>query len=339
MTGERVAVCFPEELQILLNILGPRITIAYPPYGFPLLEAEVQREGYRFIGRCSRNDFESARSGLGELAARELPEYSDLVLCALNAGVEQYQNWDEFLRYRHAISQMKKGHRFVLDTNLLYHGLPHNAGIDPSLFMLVEVTKGEIRGAMNSKYTSAQIAELKHGVQRQRHLMDALMNRRTRRSRLATYLALREYIGMKDRIQEVAGAGAPTHDREENDRVIVKTLKDLEGRGSFIPILLTADQSMGDLCQIEGIEHFVLHVPFSMEGRRCTHAEMVALLFSLATVFGFVQCNQVLIFGEFGGKGSDLNELMLDLQNHRIGEEFVRDCEVCRALIGLGIKS
>ncbi|MDD1678150.1 MAG: hypothetical protein LUO93_03065, partial [Methanomicrobiales archaeon] len=185
--------CREDELQILVNILGPSITLSYPLYGFPLLTVRASGEQYRFSLQSTREQLDAAKETFGETTRKELPDFDDLFSCLLNAGIVQYTNWEEFQEWVKAFTGMKKGILFGLDTNLFYHGMPLLSGIDPSRFLVVDITKEEIEASLNTKLNPQQITEMKREVPYQRQMLDELVNQRTKRARLATYLALRQY--------------------------------------------------------------------------------------------------------------------------------------------------
>lgn len=324
--------CRVEELPILLNVLGSPIILSYPFYGFPLLTAWVQGDRYRFAIKSSREKIEAARDTFGEISRKEMPEFDDLLSCMINAGIVKYTNWGEFQEWYRSLSAMKKGSLFALDTNLLYHGFPLLSSIDPGRFLLIDIIKQEMENSLNAKFTAQQITEMKRELRYQKQLLDEFWNQRPKRTRLATYLALRQYQGIRDRALSVTAVEPASADKERNDLIVVQTIKKLEGTMYQLPVLITADRNIGSLCIAEGIEHFIFQVPHLVEEEKCTPSEFVKLLFNLAGVFGVIQCNSVYIFGEFRGKGSNLEEMKLIFQNQKLAEVFQRDQMVCRKL-------
>jgi len=69
-------------------------------------------------------------------------------------------------------------------------------------------------------------------------------------------------------------------------------------------VLLTSDVYMADLCMAEGLEYFYLDRPYIMEVTSCTPPAFRRLLFNLAVVFGFIQCNGITIFGSMGERAT-----------------------------------
>jgi hypothetical protein len=202
--------------------------------------------------------------------------------------------------------------------------------------VLVDTVKQEIESSLNFKYSPSLISELKKLVRYQSFLLDEWVNKRMKKSRKA-YIALREYREIRDRAIEVEGVEKSTNDSEQNDRIIVRTVKRFEKERSSLPILLTADISMVDICELEGIEYFLFEFPHVIEADYCSAESMLELVYSLAVVFGLIRLNSVVIFGEFKGK-SRMDELKLRFLDEKIFEKFERDLRICRKLMALGIE-
>jgi hypothetical protein len=250
----------------------------------------------------------------------------------MNSGILPYANQDVFTEKQRFYSQMKKGVRFGLDTNVFYHGLPLNAGIDPAAFLLVDTVQNEIESSINYKYSHQQIAELKRAARFQKHLLDELVNTRTRRARQVTHLALPQFRAIRDRATLVQAEETSTSDKEANDLIIVKALKMFEREKFALPVMLSADRNLATLCDAEGIEHFLFEMPTATGKLQCTAASFTNVLGTLAGVFGFVQCNSVVIFGEYRGKGSRNDELKLQFLHEPLHEPFRKDLILCRKL-------
>jgi hypothetical protein len=78
-------------------------------------------------------------------------------------------------------------------------------------------------------------------------------------------------------------------------------------------------------------------MPTAVGKIHCTPAAFMNLLGTLAGVFGFIQCNSAVIFGEYRGKGSKGDELKVQFLNETIYEPFKKDLTLCRKLLDLNI--
>jgi len=329
-----------EELQILLNLFGKEVRIKYPLYNFDFLLAKEHESGYRITITCNERDFDKELAHFGN-QKKELPAYSDLRAGLLSAGVLKYENFDEFLEKLKSYRNLNKDIKFSLDTNMLYFRFTtNNKLIKPSEIVLVETVGDEIKAKLNYKYNPNKLAAIKKSAKVQKQLLDELWNRRMKRSRKAAYIALREYKmlldGVADELEEVKQSSA---DSRDNDMIIVKTLTHLECAGHTFPILITADDSMADLCNAEGLEYFKFDLPHLIDADYCTAKPLAGFIFNLAVVFGFIKINSVIIFGEFRGKSSNYpDELKLEFLNENLQHDFERDLRICRRLMKLGIE-
>jgi hypothetical protein len=330
-------LCRKAELQILLNHLGSPLVISYPLFGFPLMTFRIEGEGYRFSMETTRDQIGDAKEHFGD-TAYEIPDFDDLFSCLINAGIIHYANREEFERVSHSHKGLKKDVYYALDTNLFYHGFPSRSLIDPAHFALLDITRAEIESSLNIKYSSSQINILKQKAPFQKQMLDELVNQRTRRARLATYLALREYQMVRDRALHLKGEEPVSADKEKNDLLIVRRLRRFEAEKFSLPILLTADKNVATLCEAEGVEYFLFQVPYAITDNSCTAAQLVRFLYNLATVFGFIHCGSLYIYGEFRGKGPDLEELKFVFQNERKEQDLREDLEICRKLMSLPIE-
>ena len=325
-----------DEIQILLNHLGNKIEISFPLYEMNLLEARANDIGYNIRITAKRDLFDDELALYGDNKV-ELPNFHDYFLCLIHSGIVHYSNIEQFISRASSYGQMKKGACFGLDTNLLYHGFPLNSHIDAQKFIIIDTVQSEIESSINYKYSPQEITDLKRCARFQKHLLDELINAKTKRARRATYLALRQFRAIRDRAQTIPALEKSTSDKEANDLIIVKTLRKFEEDKFSLPVMLTADQNLATLCDAQGLEHFLFEIPYEINEKKCTPAKMVSLIFNLATVFGFIQCNSVNIFGEFRGKGTNLDELKLEFLNERIYDRFFQDLKICRRLMKLGI--
>ena len=331
------AVIREDELQILLNSLD-EINVTYPLYEGDILVARPEGIGYSLDLLASRETFQGWLAEYEPIAA-ELPNYADFLECMLASGVARYANQAAFDAMLTSYGQLKKAVFFGLDTNLFYHGFAtNNPEIDHASYLIVETVRDEIAYAINRKYPAKKIEEMVAHAPGLRDYIKELENKRMKRSRKAAYLALKEYRIIRDRATEIASPGPHTHLTEENDRYIVKALRKFEEERYALPVLLTADVYMADLCMAEGLEYFYFDRPYRLETTTCTAQGFRRLLFNLAAVFGFVGCNGFAVFGEYGGKGNDLDELKVRFFDDETYHEFTRELEICRQLQKLGIE-
>ena len=99
----------------------------------------------------------------------------------------------------------------------------------------------------------------------------------------------------------------------------------------------THDAKIDRITHAEGVEHFLFEMPAALGITHCTPAAFTKLLGTLAGVFGFIQCNSAIIFGEFRGKGSRSDELKVQFLNEALYESFRKDLTLCRKLQDLNI--
>jgi len=327
---------FIHELPLLLNYLGSSLDVSYPLYDFDFFTARTDSNGYTLDSFGSREMFEDALIPWGN-AAQEMPAFSDLLSCLTNSGVLPYTNRDAFIEKIHLFANLKKGVLYGLDTNVFYHGLPLNAGIDPADFLLIETVHDEIESSLNYKYLPQQITDLKRSARFQKQLLDELINARTKRARRAAHLALPPFRAIRDRATLVPAVGPSSADKEANDLIIVRSLKEFGKEKFALPVMLTADRNLATLCDAQGVEHFLFEMPAAPVKTHCTPAAFTNLLGTLAGVFGFIQCNSAIIFGEYRGKGGRGDELKVQFLNEALCEPFRKDLTLCRKLQDLNI--
>lgn len=330
------AIIREDELQILINSLG-EIRISYPLYRGDILVARPEGAGFSLELPASHETFRDWISEYEPISA-ELPSYADLQECMFASGVAHYVNQAAFESTFASYGQLKKAVFFGLDTNLFYHGFAsNNPRIEHTSYLIVDTVRDEIAYAINRKYPAKMIGEMAALAPGHREYIVELENKRMKRSRKAAYLALKEYRTIRDRAMEIAAPGPHTHLSEENDRNIVRALRKFEDERYSLPVLLTADIYMADLCMTEGLEYFYFDRPYRLETTTCTAPDFRRLLFNLAAVFGFVDCSGTTIFGEYGGKGNDLDELKVRFRDDEAYRAFMRELKICRHLTALGM--
>ncbi len=322
------------ELQILLNEMTGPVEIKYPPYDFAIASLRESSSGYILTGMCTRDDFEEAIEPFGEFAY-DMPHYADVVQSMLAAGILNYRNAFEFKSLMDHFRAISRDVQFSLDTNMLYDGFPSHAGINPALYLLVDVVQSEIESALNTKYSPQAIADLRRMAPFEKEVFHELLNQKMKRSRIAAYGALAEFQKIRNRARIVEGIEPAGADSGRNDLVIVRSLKAFEKRGFSMPVHLTADANVMDLCKAEGVACHLFEFPHAIDVRECTPQQAVELIFRLAIAFGVVKCNSALIFGEFRGKGSRRQTLKVVIRNPDLAEQFERELTLCRKLMQL----
>ena len=328
------AVISPEEIQILLNLLEEDINVMYPLYKrFTLFNAKAEYEGYRVKILQGLREFEEEQNCFSEFSD-EMPSYNDFISTLLASGVMKYENIEHFLQRMNTYSELSKRVFFCPDTNVVYHRLITNTFSDLRDVLLLEIVRKEIESVLNFKYKENEINLIKKRAKYQNFLLDEFSNRRMKRSRLAI-LALNEYRVLRSYGLEIDAIGKGGSDKEENDYIIVKTLREFEKERSALPVLLTADNQMADLCKAEGIEFFHFRIPHAVQADFCTHRSMLSLIYSLALVFGVIRLNSVVIFGEFRGKNR-VEDLKLRFLDDKLWVKFEKHLRICRKLVEIG---
>jgi hypothetical protein len=310
------------ELQILINLLqeGGEIRVSFPLYEALLFTARPLERGYAVEVKAEKRDF--------HMRHPELPSYSDFYETFISSGIITYDNIESFERMLELYRILKKGVVFAPDTNIFYHRFISNyRPLDGYQIVVAEDVKNEIEGAMNYKYRSNYLHEIMETV-RNGHLLRDLSNRRTKKSRKAAYIALKEFGTLKDRLIIVERYG----EGHNNDELIVKTLKHYDEMSPVLVVFLTADLAITDVARMEGLEYFYFEYPTAKLGTHEVSAyQLRTLIFNLAAVFGLVEVNGTLVYGEFGGK-KRLNELKLIFRDADLWEEFLFHLNLCRKL-------
>ncbi|MBP1912424.1 PIN domain-containing protein [Thermococcus stetteri] len=320
MAGE--VVIEKPELQILINLIQERdqIRVHYPIYNTLLFTARPFERGYIVDVKAEKRDF--------HVRHPELPSYSDFYEAFISSGVIMYDNIDDFKEMLELYQFLRKGVVFSPDTNIFYHRFISNyRPLDGYHIVVAEDVKNEIESAMNYKYHSSYLHEIMDNV-KNGHLLRELSNRRTKKARKASYIALKEFEALRDRIIVVERYG----EGHNNDERIVKTLKHYDEMSPAMVVFLTADLAITDVARIEGLEYFYFEYPTA---RLSTHEvsayQLRTLIFNLAAVFGLVEVNGTLVYGEFGGK-KRLNELKLVFRSHSLMKKFLFHLDLCRKL-------
>lgn len=330
------AVIETPELQVLLNLLKRPVEIKYPLYDFDIMTLRDIASGFVLSGMCTREDFDEAIGGFGELAY-DMPSYNDVLQSMLAAGIISYPNMEKFVDFRKSIPLMNKEVLFSLDTNMLYHAFPSRGGIPADRYLLVDIVQGEIESALNTKYSAHTINQMKRMAPFEGALLDELVNQKTKRSRIAAYTALAEFEKIRDRARIIHSIEPGGPDKEKNDLIIVKSLRDYEKDAFSTTVHLTADANVAELCRAEGVAYHLFEFPRAIDVRECTPAGAVDLISRLAVAFGVVKCGSALIYGEYRGKGTKRQSLKVVIRNHDLAEEFEKELTLCRRLAALPI--
>ncbi len=327
-----------EDLTILINLLKGKLKISYPLYrDFEMIEASPQATGYLLEILITDNDLQDR--AMNAYRREELPSKNDFLDCLLSSGVISYENSEEVERkIGHYKSSISGKILFSPDTNILYHNYLSSSGIlGPDDIAIVDTVKDEIEASMNHKYSDTDIREVKNSIDCQHDLVDQFSNRRTKKSRKAAYMAKREYRTFPGRTIPSIQKGS--QDSEENDRTIAKSLRTYSRENGIQTILLTADNQMADICDMEGVQRLYLKYPESYDVDRCPHSLFLKLIFNLSVTFGVIKVNSVIIFGEFGGKGPDEpHALKLEFLDQELEKEFCRHQKICQELSDLDIE-
>lgn len=327
------------ELQILLNIFGENLIEAtYPFTNTPILKARSEGEGYRITLECSKETFGKIQRPVGPLAD-ELPAFNDIFECLTSNGILPFTNQKEAISRMNMLRSLRKKVFFCLDTNLLYQRFASNSrALDPRDAIIVDIVLNEVECQLNYKYKPDQIYALKEAVPYNKMLMDEFSNKKMKTSRKAAYFAKNELKRVRDGgALIVESQEKSTDDKEANDRFIVHALKQVEKERGVYPVMLTADNAITGICDLEGIEYVYLKLPNEAAELRATPAQMRALLFSLAAILGAVRVNSVVLFSEYRGKET-LEEMKLSFLNNETMDEFKRGVGICRRLMALGIE-
>ncbi|OPX68326.1 MAG: hypothetical protein A4E38_01846 [Methanoregulaceae archaeon PtaB.Bin108] len=324
------------EIQVLLNLLKKPVEIKYPLYDFDIMTLRDTASGFVLSGMCTREDFGEASGAFGEFA-HDMPSYNDVLQSMLASGIIAYPNMERFRDIVNSIPLMNKEVVFSLDTNMLYHAFPSRGCILSSDYVLVDIVQAEIESALNTKYSPHTINQMKRMAPFEGALLEELVNQKTKRSRIAAYTALAEFEKIRSRSQVIPGIEQGGPDKEKNDLIIVRTLKDYEKSAFCIMVLLTADANVAELCRAEGIAYHLFEFPHAIDVRECTPSQAVDLISHLAVAFGVVKCGSAFIYGEYRGKGAKKQSMKVVIRNPDLAEEFERELTLCRTLEALPI--
>ena len=182
-----------DELQILLNLVD-EVSVMYPLYShFQFFEAKPEGEGYKLGIKQGEVGFERQQNHFDHLAD-EMPSYNDFAECLIVSEIISYENAGEFGEMINHYRNLKKRVYFCPDTNVIYHGFVSTSSLFKSEgILLLETTREEIEASLNFKYAPPVISDFKRFARYQPFLLDEFINRRMKKSRLAAYIAMKEY--------------------------------------------------------------------------------------------------------------------------------------------------
>ncbi|MCS3924851.1 PIN domain-containing protein [Methanosalsum natronophilum] len=330
-----------QELQILLNLeKNKSISLSYPFFKLDFFEARVKGSGYNLKLVSKENDFENLKNFIGD-KVEEFPKYEDIYEILFLSDIIEYDNLHTVLENRYFGKSEHKKVFYALDTNLFYHGFPfHNKyGTDVN-FLVSNVVYEEIESSINSKYSKNTITEMKELVKYNPNLLNILLNRKTKKSRKATYAAMQSYSSISDQRTDYDSEYYATKDSEENDKLIVWSLRDFDHNNPDNNIVfLTADSNASDICRGKGPDCHFLKYPGYQDFKWCTPQQLIDLIYWSSIIHGIIKCNSVIICGEYPGKGKNDTELQLMFQNSDLRDKFKTELDICRKLLDLNIIS
>ncbi|MEN3017402.1 MAG: PIN domain-containing protein, partial [Candidatus Methanosuratincola petrocarbonis] len=316
-----------EETQILINLFLGDFELTYPITHIPLFRCSSIKGKYMLSASLTPESFGTK----DEDPYLEGPSYADILECMMSSGIIGFSNMEEFKAKLKAYRSYRNV-LFALDTNMIYRRFVSNTGLlDPKECIIVSTVRDEITSVHNYKYTQEQVIQMKKTAPFERWLLDELVNRRMKKSRKALRFANKELKWLSTAIP-LEAAERFSGREGEGDRIIARTVSKFARERNAQVILLTADSSMTDICDAEGIEHFLFEMPKEIPGEStCTAPQLRRLVADLAGVLALVKMNSVIIYGEFRGKRDteDLKALFLD---SKIADGFKKDVEVCREL-------
>jgi len=279
-----------DELQLVLNVLGPHVTVEFPPYEKVLIEAGQQVDGYRFSRVASSDDIIEKFEMFKKFDNTEFFDYSSFVECFLLAGMISYQNIDSFKHQlkikREGLSSVKNLF-FALDTNLLYDRfITTNGFISPSQVILVDTVQNEILHHVNDKFDKSDMLKIKRLVSDKTNLVDTvvnrlydeLLNRNKKESRIASHNAIDEYKYLRSQGIEIKAEKENAENSRDNDSIIAESVHQYQEKYPYKEIiLLTADSNMRDVCDTIGVDSIYLQKPTIVSNKHCNSSQFTSL--------------------------------------------------------------
>ncbi|MBD3229740.1 MAG: hypothetical protein GF329_16280 [Candidatus Lokiarchaeota archaeon] len=322
----------PSELQLLLNKFSS-FEILYPIFSDHIIMKgkpntndgyllDVNDVNLNHVFKCDRN------------IKSEIPDQSDLLECLLASSCIHYNNLIQFKNKCDHYGDLHKKIYFAADTNIFYHRFISRSLISDSKIVCPPTVRDEIQLKVNDKYSRQDIRRLKSNLDNNEHLFNELNNRRIKDSRKAAYFAKLEYKKINKILTDEVDIEINNY--KDYDLKIVKELKNFEFQTRSSIILLTADRSIIDYCDLDNLGYFLFDYPSEIDNIHSSPSQLRELLFNLSCSFGFIKINNVIIFGEFSGKHA-ADELKLKFLNASLFEDFKKDLRICRRLGNLKI--
>ncbi|MHA1232655.1 MAG: PIN domain-containing protein, partial [Candidatus Helarchaeota archaeon] len=305
--------------------------IYYPPTtNHCFIEASASPEGC--ILNLNTNELDNLY--FPEEIKEEIPNKKDLRDCLLASGCIDYKNKNEVSEIvKNRIRNSHKKLYISIDTNILYQRFISRSELKNERIVIAKTVITEIERAMNYKYNQKNLRKIKSFFGAQSHFLDELFNKRMKKSRKAAYLAMKEYEILDRFITDEYDM--EVKDYSEIDLKIVRELKKFEKDAEVGILFLTADDCMTDLCIMDELEFFLFEIPQISNRIECSFKQFRALILNLATIFGFIQLNSAIIFGEFKGKIKNKDDLKIRFENNSIYKEVKKEIKICRELAKL----
>jgi hypothetical protein len=322
-----------DELQILLNKFNDNIECDFPIFSkFRLLTAEPVNNGYAI--NIDNLNFDKIYTELDDKQQSEFPEFKDFRECFLSSGCIGYKNHDDFVKKYNIIQNLHSRMYIALDTNILYHRYFSFSEFNKKQVLVSKSVKKEIENSINYKYNSNQIRTLKNAAEAHFELLDNLQNCRMKRSRIARDFAIRELKNINKLLVQPADYEANNY--EKKDIKIIKDYKNYAIKNNIQVLILSADNTIRDCCEIENVEYFIFDYPKKINVDQVPAHNFRNLVYNLAVTFGFIKLNSVIIFGEYHRKG-DFDNLKIKFLDENLFNEFEKDLRICRKLMKLDI--
>jgi len=351
------------ELQILTNAMyrGDKryIHVSYPFYALELFTLDIEKPELVKIVRP--DGFEWARNSRKPLdrsvSMDELPNFNDFRNCLLSSGFINYKNESEItkklIELREEARDPNKRPRPVfvaVDTNILYdrflsRHLPlsdadNGKTVEATDFryVLSEIVQIEIDSRITHKYSRDEIQAMASVLARP-ELVREFSNASGRRTRVAK-LALNEMTYLIGELRALRVKGNPVKDKERNDIAIAQSYKNWARSGDYEVFMLTADEDMVSHARTSELMTLQLELPFAVpEHSRIDPWKMSDLLYDLAVTFGVISLDneKLLVFGEWGGKGSSdyLREnVKVRFESEEKFQPISEQLQLCRTILG-----
>jgi hypothetical protein len=332
-----------DEVQILVNLFTDEtIKITYPFYDFTIGTARTIDDSVELKLTCANNDFRLCQTTYNQ-HYKEMPGYDDLITTLFSSGILTYTNQYELDSLMAQVHRWKIPRKawFTVDTNLFYHGFFTNyQHLRTDEIILIDTIGKEIDNA-KEKYLPEHIGEeIQTCIPRQQELYTELLNRRTKKSRQARFIALPDHQQLiQHGVQDLPSIREPLADNDENDQIIVDTAVALQKERFPDLYLLTADQGVAERCKQQSLNHLLLKVPQFISTLQATAQQFNTLIYNLARIFGIIKMNNTILYGEFQQhEQRDPTGIMALSQHDKTQTELIKHLIICRNIQKLGIK-